>query len=131
MLPVLKSIRNLHTATSQHAVLLLFFYIETKYLNIYWTDPHEIYGFCTTLAVDQRSEVIFFDPSIDVAVATSFVGKIDLQYSPIVRMTFARAAPRAYNKKRNCCAGRRQTNYLTRWTQANQLTDQLTVINRR
>jgi len=31
-----------------------------------------------TFALDERSEVIFFDPSRDVAVATNFVGKIDL-----------------------------------------------------
>ena len=38
-------------------------------------------------------------------------------------MTFARAAPPAYDKKGSCYAGHRQTNYLMQWTQANQLTD--------
>jgi len=42
----------------------------------------------------------FFDPSRDVAVATNFVGKVDFQSTPcIVRMTFARAAPPAYDKR--------------------------------
>jgi len=41
----------------------------------------------------------------------------------VVRVTFARAAPPAYDKKGYCNAGRKQTNYLIRWTQANQLTD--------
>ena len=37
--------------------------------------PTDLYGMCTygrTLAVDERSEVIFFDPSRDVAMATNF-----------------------------------------------------------
>jgi len=41
----------------------------------------------------------------------------------VVRVTFARAALPAYDKKGYCNAGRKQTNYLIRWTQANQLTD--------
>ena len=41
----------------------------------------------------------------------------------VVRTTFARAAPPAYDKKGSCYAGHRQTNYLMQWTQANQLTD--------
>jgi len=80
-------------------------------------------------------KLFFFDLSRDVAIATNFFfgGGIDLQYTNthrVVHMTFARAAP-AYNKKGNCYAGRRQTNYLIRWTHANQLNDQLTIINRR
>jgi len=76
------------------------------------------------------NDLKFFDCSRDVAVTTNFVDKIGLLPSPhlAVRMTFARAAPPAYDKKGNCYAERRQTNYLTRWTQANQLTDQLTII---
>jgi len=35
------------------------------------------------------------------------------------------------DKKGNCYAGHGQTNYLTRWTQANQVIDQLTIINKR
>ena len=46
-------------------------------------------------------------------------------------MKFARAAPPAYDKKGNCYAGRKQTNYLIRWTQANKkLSNRLTIINR-
>ena len=40
-----------------------------------------------------------------------------------VRVTFTRAVLSAYDKKGNCYARHRQTNYPTRWTQANQLTD--------
>jgi len=70
----------------------------------------------------------FFDPSKGVAVATNVVGKIDYQST---RMTFVpqHLWPPAYDKKGNCYAGRRQTNYLSQWTQANQLTDQLTIIS--
>ena len=45
-------------------------------------------------------------------------------------MTFARAAPPAYDEKGHCYAGRRQTNYLTQWTQASQISNKLTTINR-
>jgi len=58
-------------------------------------------------------------------MATNFVEKIDL----VVHMTFAKVAPPAYDKKGNYYAERRQTNYLIRWTQANQLPGQLTIIN--
>ena len=59
-------------------------FFQTNYFNVYRTDYHEICRIGRTLAVDKqsKSEVIFFDPSKDVAVATNFVGKIDLQYSP-------------------------------------------------
>jgi len=49
----------------------------TNYLNIYRTDFHQICTDDRTMAVGERSEVVF--PSRDVAVATNFVGKIDLQ----------------------------------------------------
>jgi len=38
----------------------------------------------------------------------------------VLRLTFARAAPPAYDKKGNCYEGHGQTNYLIRRTQANQ-----------
>ena len=104
-------------------------FCQTNYLNIYQTDLHEICRICRTLAVDKGSEVIFFDLSRDVAVAASLVDKIDLQSTAC--MTFARAAPPAYDKKGSRYAGRRQTNYLIRWTQASQLSNKLTIINRR
>jgi len=44
--------------------------------------PHVICRIGRTLAVDERSEVIFFDPSRDVAMATNFVGEIDLLPPP-------------------------------------------------
>jgi len=58
------------------------------------------------LAVDERSGY-FFDPSKDVAMATNFVGRIDHYSIPhhlVIRMTFARAAPPAYDKKGSCYA---------------------------
>jgi len=95
-------------------------FYQTNYLNTYWTDLHEICRIGRTLAVDERSEFNFFDLSMDVAMATNFVGIPHL----LVRMVFARAAPPADD---NCYAGRRQTNYLTRWTQVNQLSNKLTI----
>ena len=67
-------------------VLLMFYlkknifsdFCRANYLNIYL---HEICRICRTLTVDERSSY-FFDLSRDVAVATNFVGKIDLQYTP-------------------------------------------------
>ena len=47
----------------------------------------------------------------------------------VVRMTLARAAPPVYDKKDSCYTGRRQTNYLIQWTQANKLSNTL-IINR-
>jgi len=51
-------------------------------LNICRTDIHEIRGSGRTLAADERSEVIFFDPSMDVTVTTNFVDKINLHSTP-------------------------------------------------
>ena len=70
-------------------------FCQTNYLNIYRTDLREICTIGRTFAVDERTEVIFFDSSRDVAVATNFVDRIDL----VVRMTFARAATSAYDKE--------------------------------
>jgi len=61
-------------------VLLLSFNIY--FSDFYRTGLHEICRICRTLAVDERSGVIFFDPSRDVAVATNFVGKVDVQSTP-------------------------------------------------
>jgi len=64
--------------------------------------------FSRTLAVGEWSEVIF-RPLRDVAVATNFVGKRQKSNTHlVVRMTFARAAPQAYDKKGNCFAGHRK-----------------------
>ena len=62
---------------------------------------------------------LFFDPSRDVAVATNFVAKSTSNTGLVVRMTFTRAAPPAYDKNDNIIAmqgvgtrhtGRRRTN---------------------
>jgi len=92
-------------------------FCQTNYLNIFTIFA----GLAELLVVDERSGVIFL----------SINGPNRPPYSTCssqLRMTFARAAPPAHDNKGNCCAGRRQTNYLTRWTQANQLTDQLNQI---
>jgi len=73
------------------------------------------------MAVDDRSE------RFRGKLATDFVGQRPNPHN-CVRVTFARAA---YDKKCKCCAGRRRTDYLIRRTRANQLTDQLAVINKR
>jgi len=57
------------------------------------------------LALDER---YFFDLSRDVAVATIFWAKSTSNTHLVVRMTFARAAPPANDKKGNCYALRRQ-----------------------
>ena len=112
------------------------------YVNIYRTDLHEICRIGRTLVVGERPEVIFFDSLRNVAVASNFVGKnnnsnlwpvpvcVCVSVCHAVCMRFAMAAPPAYDKKGNCYTGRWQINDLIRWTQANQLTDQLTIINR-
>ena len=47
-------------------------------------------------------------------MATNIVGRIDFQskHLKFVPVTCARAAPPAYDKKCNCCAGRAQANKL-------------------
>jgi len=59
-------------------------FYQTNYLNIYGTDLHEICRIGRTLTVDEWSEVIFFDHSRDVSVATNFVDKIDPQSTPCI-----------------------------------------------
>ena len=52
-------------------------FCQTNYLNIYATDLHQICRVDRTAAVDERSEVSFFDHSRNVAAATIFVGFIN------------------------------------------------------
>ena len=49
----------------------------------------------------------------------------------VVPMTFAWVAPPANDKNGNCSAGRRQTDYLIRRTQVNQLSNKLAIVNNR
>ena len=88
-------------------------FCQTNCLNIYPTDVHEICRIDRPLAADERSEVIFFDPSgtlpwQPIILWTKSTSNTQL----VVRMAFARAALPAYNKKGNCYAGHRQTNKL-------------------
>jgi len=118
-------------------VLLVFYFIyfsdfcQTNYLNVYRTDLHEICRIGWTLAVDERSEVIFSISQGTLPWQPILWAKSTSNTHLVVRMTFARAAPPAYVKNCSCCAGRRQTNYLIRWTQANQLSSKLTVVDGR
>jgi len=125
----------LRQAQARRVYVLLMFYIfidfcQTSYLNIYGTDLHGICMIGRILAADERPEVIF-DPSRDVTVATNFVDKSTCIPHLVVRMTFARAAPPAYDKNGSCYAGRMQTYYIIRWTQANQLSNKLSITSRR
>jgi len=81
--------------------------------NIYWTDLHEICRPGKTLAVDKRSEVIFFDLSRDVATATNWAGKIGLQYTPCS----------LHDIHYGGAASIRQEGQLLRTAQANKLPD--------
>jgi len=64
-------------------VLKIFLVIFVRpIINIYRTDFYEICSIGKPLAVDEQSEVFFFDPSRDVALATNFVDKIDLLVVP-------------------------------------------------
>jgi len=51
-------------------------FCQPSYLNIRRTDLHEICTVGRILKVDERPEVIFFDPSREVAPAANFVGGI-------------------------------------------------------
>ena len=90
--------------------------------------PHEICRIGRTLAVDERSEVIFSICQGMLPWQPILCTKSTSSTHLVVRVTLARAAPPAYDKG-NCYAGRRQTNYLTRWTQANQLSNKLTLVD--
>jgi len=99
-------------------------FFHTNYLNIHRTDLHKICWIGRTLAVDERSDVIFLSiPRGTLPWQPIFWTKSTSIPHIVVRTTFARAAPPAYDKKGSCYAGHRQTNYLMQWTQANQLTD--------
>ena len=71
------------------------------------------------MAVDKRAEDVFRSLKRRCS-GTQFFGRIYFQstHLQVVRVAIARAAPAAYDKKCNCRAGRRQTNYLIRRTQA-------------
>jgi len=83
------------------------------------------------LAVDERSGVIFSIRQGTLPWQQILWAKSTSSPHLVVRMTFAMAAPPAHDKKGNCYAERRQTNYLIRWTHANQLSNKLTIINMR
>jgi len=121
--------------------VLLIFYLkknnfsdlcQTNYLNVDRIDLYEICRIGRTLAVDERPGSLFFSiPQEAFPLQPTLWTKSTCNTNFVVRMTFAGAAPAAYDKKGNCYTGRRQTNHLAQCTQANRLTDQLTVINRR
>jgi len=111
-------------------------FCQTNCLNIYQTNIHEICTIGTTWAADERSEV------------SSMIPRGTLPWQPILwpkstqnphTYYTSNAWAQRHTTSRNVlflglwvqllqAAGRRQTNYLIRWMQANQLTDQLTII---
>jgi len=85
-------------------VLTMFYFFDifsdfsqTNYLNIYWTDLHESYRIGRTLAVRKRSEVIFSIPRGTLPWQPILWAKSTSIPRFVVRMTFARAAPPAYD----------------------------------
>lgn len=73
-----------------------------------------------TMAVDERSKVCFSIPQKTLPWQLILWSKSRPKSHTVVHVTFAKVA---YDKKCKCGARRRQTNYLIRWTQTNQLTD--------
>jgi len=127
------TLHEVHARTT-YAVLLFknicSDFCQTNNLNIYQNDLHEICRICKTFTAYKRSEVIFLTHQGMSLWRPIFSTKSTCDPHLVVRMTFARAVAPAYNKKGNCYAGYRQTNYLIWWTQANQLSNKLTIINR-
>ena len=90
-------------------------FCQPNYLNIFQTDLHEICTVGRIFAVAERPEVILSIsqgtlPWQPILWAKS---QIHLHSNLVVRITFARAAPPANDKKGNYYAGRRQTNKLS------------------
>jgi len=90
-------------------------FCQTNYLNIHLTDLHRICIVGKTVTVVNDVKFVF-DPSRDVTVAAKFCWFYRLLSS--------------IHSSRAIRGGVRQKVQLLRWMQANQLTDQLTIINR-
>jgi len=73
----------------------------TNYLNIYWTDLYDSCRIGRTLAVDERSEVIFSTRQGTLPWQPILCAKSTSFPHLEVRITLARAAPSAYDKKGN------------------------------
>ena len=106
-------------------------FCRINYLNIYRTDLREIRRIGRTLGSQMYTtqSCFFFDPLC--RDNQFFPAKSTSTPRLVFCMTFARAAPPAYDKKIGCYAGRSQTNCLIRWTQANQPSNRLTIISYR
>jgi len=91
---------------------------QTNYLDIYRTDLHEI---CRVGRWIKLSVIIFSIPQGTLPWQPILWTKSTFFPQLVVRMTFARSAPPAYNNRA----------IAMQITRANQLTDQLTIINRR
>jgi len=72
-------------------------FCQANYLNIYWTDLHQICRVARTTAVDERSEVSF-SILMDVAMATNFVDQIQAQSTQLSRHTTRSATAAQANK---------------------------------
>jgi len=73
-------------------------YCQTNYRNIYWADLHQICRIDRTLARDERPEVSFLIPQGTLLWQPIMWVKSTSILHFVVRMTFARAAPPAYDK---------------------------------
>jgi len=108
-------------------VLLLFSFLnnilvisfKTNYLSICWTDLHEICRIGRNLAVDERPEVSCSISQGTLPWQPILWAKSTSNPHLVVRVTFATAAPPAYDKKS------RRTNYMIKRTQANLLSNKL------
>ena len=78
---------------------------QTNYLNIHQTDLYEICTDGRTVAVDDRAEVIFSIPQGTLPWQPILWAKSTLIPHLVVRVTFAKAAPPAYDKKDSYHAG--------------------------
>jgi len=107
-------------------------FYKTNYLNIYRISIFARFAGLVELWTQMNDLKLFFSISQGTLRWQQILwAKSTSNPHLVLRMAFARAAPPAYNKKGNCHAGRRQTNYLIRWTQENQLSNRLTMMNRR
>ena len=64
---------------------------QANYLKIYQTDLCQIFRVGRTVAVDDQSQISFFCPSRDIAMATIFVHSINIFFMPVAGRTAGQA----------------------------------------
>ena len=112
---------------------LLYFSViwQRNYLDIYRTDLYENRKIDRNLAVDERSQVIYSIAQETLLWQPILWAKSTSKLHVVVCVTFAKALHRHSTRRAICYAGHRPTDYLILWTQANQFSDSLIIINRR